>query len=307
MITPIVIKSGKSSMTQYRTFCCYGETRTGKSRFAGTFPNALFISDASERGWTTLETMPEDAFYHPGQGPVILPVADQQAMVAALHTAEQWVRAGYIDTVVVDSLTFYAESWLQHEIAKMLAAPGSKGIDTRSLYGALASHLSNTRVQIHKWPCHVVWLALQAPPDDNQLGGPMLSGKSRQRFPAGCDHIFRHRKYDATFEDGSVGPVFEVQTAAHTNYVGGGRDGGALPDTIPWPSFRIVAEYLGLPEFPAKQVPDAEVGKAIGVVAAAAAGTPSAPAAPAPSKANGAAPPTAPQKLRGTAPPVRAR
>lgn len=258
MIQPIRIRSGASSMAQFRTFCCYGDTRVGKTYFAGSFPNTLFISDASERGWTTLEHMPEDHFYHSGKGPVVLPVADQQGMMVALTIAEDWVRKGWVTTVVVDSLTFYAESWYQHELQKMLKTiSGSRGLDTRALYGAMANHLSNTRVQVHKWPCHVVWLALAAPPDDQQLGGPMLSGKSRQRFPAGCDYIFYHRKWIAEDPE-SKAPVtvYEARTQAYDRYLAGGRDGGLLPDPLAWPTFRTVADFLGLPEWEPADVPD---------------------------------------------------
>ncbi len=264
MIQPIRIKSGTSTMTQFRTFCSYGDTRTGKTRFAGTFPNALFISDASERGWTTLEHMAETDFYHPGHGPVILPVSNQTAMNHALVIAEDWVRRGWISSVVIDSLTFYAESWYQHELQKMLAAPGSKGPDVRSLYGALGNHLSNTRQIVHSWPCHVVWLALASAPADGESGGPMLTGKSKHRFPAGCDHIFYHRRYEAVDPD-TQQPVmvFEARTQPYDRYIGGGRDNGLLPDPLVWPTFRTVAELLSLPEFPATSVPDSAISNAV--------------------------------------------
>lgn len=307
MIQPIRIRSGQSSAASYRTFCCYGDTRAGKTFFAGTTPNALFISDASERGWTTLEHMPEDQFYHPGKGPVVLPVADQSQMIVALTIAEEWVRNGWITTVVIDSLTFYAESWYQHEHQKMLKAlgGGSKGMDTRALYGAMANHLSNTRVQVHKWPCHVVWLALAAPPDEQQLGGPMLSGKSRQRFPAGCDYIFYHRKWVAEDpETKAPVTVYEARTQAFDKYIAGCRDGGLLPDPMPWPTFRQVAEILGLPEWAPADVPDDAFEHAITLLKSAAP-TLAPPGAMAPPPSNGTSTP-APAAPRPR-PPVRQR
>ncbi len=281
-------------MTDYRTFCCYGDTRSGKSRFAGTFPNAVFISDASERGWTTLETMPQEDFYCPGQGPVILPVSDQADMIYALSVAERWVRQGFIDSVVVDSITFYAWSWFQTELQKQIAAAGAKGSDTRALYGALANHLSNTRQQIHKWPCHVVWTALAAPPEDQQPGGPMLPGQSRRSFPAGCDHILYHNKWMAKEEDGTEVEVYEVRTRAFGRYIGGGRDGGILPDPLSWPTFRLFAGHLNLREFPPKIVPDAELIAAVQQM-------PSTHAAPAANKT------IAPAKAPAAKPPVRTK
>lgn len=262
-VIPIRIQSGASSMTKYRTFCCYGDTRVGKTRFMGTFPNVVVIADASERGWVTMDTMPPDALYHPGQGPIILPVADQADMIYALSVAERWVYAGYIDTVGIDSLTFYAESWFQAQWKKMVAVMGDKA-DTRSLYAALANHLSDTRQQIHRWPCNVVWTALAAPPDDDNPGGPMVSGKSRQRFPAGCDHILYHRKWTAQDPDTKeFYEVFEARTKAFGKYLGGGRDNGMLPDPLNWPTFRLIAEHLNLPEFPPKLVPDSELTAAV--------------------------------------------
>ena len=47
MTLPIRIRpgAGDQSGTKYRTFCCYGNTRCGKTQFAATFPNPVFISD----------------------------------------------------------------------------------------------------------------------------------------------------------------------------------------------------------------------------------------------------------------------
>ena len=276
--TPIAIKSGLPSKANNRTFMCYGDTRSGKTRFAGTFPNALFISDKSERGWTTLETMPGTDFYHSDKAPLVLGVIDRQEMTEALTKAEQLVRMGLIDTLVVDSLTFYAESWYQSEQKKMISAGANAKLDTRALFGALSSHLADIRMLIHEWGCNVVWTALASPPEDGRQGGPMVSGKSRERFPAGCDHIFRHRRYDAVDDDNQPVVVYEARTCAADGYVGGGRDSGALPDTIPWPTYRTVAEYLGLPEVDPKLVPPELLIEPVGAAASTAAST--APIAP---------------------------
>lgn len=252
--TPIAIKSAEPSKANYRTFMCYGDTRTGKTRFAGTFPNALFIADKSERGWTTLETMPGVEFYHEDKPPLVFGVINRQEMTEALAKAEQLVKLGYIDTLVVDSLTFYAESWYQSELQATLAVPNAK-LDTRGLYGALSSHLADIRMQIHEWGCNVVWTALAAPPEDGRQGGPMISGKSRERFPAGCDHIFRHYRWESVDDDKQPIVGYSARTAPHENYVGGGRDSGAIPDPFNWPTFKWVAHYLQLPEYEAKHVP----------------------------------------------------
>lgn len=305
-VVPFQIRRGgnasATAITRYRTFFCYGVTRSGKTRFSGTFPNVLVIADASERGFTTLETMPEDDYYHPGNPPVVFPVRNQQEMTLALAIAERWVRAGLIDTVVIDSATYYANTYLTVEKMRSRAATGQ--VDTRALYGALAEHMANVRIQIHSWPCHVVWTALISPPDDNKPGGPALAGSSKDTFPAGCDHIFIHRVwehpgYEATDTEPAQPPytVFEARTKPYGKYIAGSRDGGRLPDPIFFPTFRSIVPDLGLIdidgnpiEFELKEVPAAEMDRAIAEfaaleaqaqsVAAAAVVQPQAPSAP---------------------------
>lgn len=300
-VTPFRIRRGgnanEAAMTRYRTFFCYGQTRSGKTRFAGTFPNVLVIADASERGYTTLETMPEVDYYHAENPPVVLPVKNQEQMALALTTAERWVRQGYIETVVIDSVTFYANTYLTVEKTRSRAAVGT--VDTRALYGALAEHMANVRIQIHSWPCHVIWTALMSPPDDHKGGGPLLAGSSRDSFPAGCDHIFIHRAWEAmseATEDAPAEPytVYEIRTRPWAKYIAGSRDGGKLPDPIFFPTFRGIEADLGLVdadgnpiEYASKGVPDAAFAQAIDAFAALDAPPPSAvQAAPAATTAN---------------------
>lgn len=309
MIQPITIQSGKSSHSKFRTFMCYGDIRTGKTHFTGSFPNAMIIADASERGWTTLEEMDPAWFYH-DKGPEVIPVHDQATMTWALAVAEECVKRGWIDTIVVDSLTFYAQSWFQAELKKMQRNPGPKGVDTRGLYGAMANHLTQVQQHIHGLPCNVAWTALAAPPDDEYPGGPMVSGKSRLSFPARCDYIFYHRKYEAQnaehTEDNPDAPpiikVYEAHTEGYDNrYIGGGRDGGKLPAVITSPTFRQVAEYLKLAEYEPKHVPQATKDKLytdlVPLPTGPSAPSPtSAPSAPAPAKAAASKPGPRPAK-----------
>lgn len=250
-ITPIRIKSG-DRRTSYKSILSYGRSRSGKTRFAATFPRVRFLSDASERGWTTIETMPDECYYEPSVPPEVWPIDDSSQMAEALAMSKADVFAGKILSLAIDSLTFYADShfaWLFQQAAK---TAGSKPVDTRALYGALAQHLQNLRIDIHKWPCNVIWLALEKSPDsDNPQGGPLLTGQSAQKFPAGCDHVFYHRSYTGPGEvDGKVEQCrfYEMRTAPFGQYLAGGRDSGLLPDPIFDPSYRQLAEALDIPD-----------------------------------------------------------
>ena len=264
-ITPVIIQRGDDSQpassSPYVTVLSYGDTRTGKTRFAATFPNVVVIADAGERGWDTIVHMPADQFYHPGKAPLVLPVRDQAEMDAALAVVEQWVKAGLVDTVVIDSITFYADAWLQN-VKRMYKGE----VDNFAVYGGLLDHLGYVRKVVHGWPCNVVWLALAAAPETKprRQGGPMLPGQSRDKFPPACNYCFYHRVYevtgDVTQEDGTVTKeswlVYEARTRMWEGYLAGGRDGGRLPDPLYYPTYRAsLAAPLGLPEFAPKDIP----------------------------------------------------
>jgi hypothetical protein len=172
-------------------------------------------------------------------------------MAEALRDAKPLVERGEVLTVGIDSLTFYGESfftWLKRRTLELNKDDPRFKLDTRALYGHLAEHMKTLRIDLHKWPCNVGWLALEAPPaEDTPLAGPLLIGKAREQFPAGCDHCFLHRAYTAKDEEGNEGRFFEMHTAPWGNYVVGGRDSGQLPPSVFNPTYREFAEYLGLP------------------------------------------------------------
>lgn len=256
-IVPIKIKQG-DTRASYKSILSYGPSRSGKTRFAATFPRPRFLSDASERGWTTIETMPSECFYEPDRPPEVWPVNNAQEMTEALNDCENDVWAGKIHTIVVDSLTFYGDVYFQWLLAQAVrSTPQGKAIDNRALYGALAQHLATLRTRIHQWPCNVIWLALERTPDaDHPRGGPLLTGQTAQKFPAGCDHVFLHRSYTMKVNEDADGKpcapydhkVFEMHTGPYGNYLVGGRDSGLLPSPIIDPDYRQFAQFLELPD-----------------------------------------------------------
>ncbi|HEX7094663.1 MAG TPA: AAA family ATPase [Acidimicrobiales bacterium] len=252
-IVPIQIKKG-DTRTTYKTILSYGRSRSGKTRFAATFPRPRFFSEASERGWTTLETMPSEQFFEPDRPPEVWPIENAEEMAEAFAKTKADVYEGRILTIVIDSLTFYSDAYFDDIFRRASATAGNRAVDKRALYGALAQHLQNLRTDIHRWPCNVVWLALEKTPgEDNPLGGPLLTGQTAQKFPAGCDHVFYHRAYTGNFQNEENGKVeamkiFEMRTAPFGPYLAGGRDSGMLPDPIIDPSYRQLMEYLELPD-----------------------------------------------------------
>jgi AAA domain-containing protein len=250
-----VIDVSKPGKIQRVTVLSYGMSRSGKTRFAGSWPRPLFLSDATESGWTTLANMDRNVLFEAGRDPIVWSIEKAADMMQAVHDAEALIRRGDIHTVVVDSLTFYADLFFNTLDAGM----GNRG-DPRQLYQKLGQHLKNLREQIHLLGSNVVWLALEKPPgEDTPIGGPMLSGQNAAKFAAGCDYVFYHR----SFQNQPNAPLqWEIRTRKYNQYQAGGRDEGRLPDPlgyvqvpdeeggqeifVPDCTYRTMAEALGI-------------------------------------------------------------
>lgn len=249
-IVPVVIKSG-DVRASYKTVLSYGRSRSGKTRWLGTWPRVLVLAEASERGWTTFETMPSEVFFEPDRPPLVWPIENAMQMEEALIAAEPMVQSGEVLTVGIDSLTFYQDSYFAMLKERWIKGNPGKALDNFAVYGALAEHLHSLRQRIHRWPCNVVWLALEQPATkDAPTGGPLLAGKAKERFPAGCDFIFYHRSYSFPSETpGAPADVYyEMHTAPYEKWLAGGRDSGLLEACIFNANYRDFATALGLPD-----------------------------------------------------------
>jgi hypothetical protein len=275
-----VIDVSKPGKIQRVTALSYGMSRAGKTRFAGSWPRPLFLSDATESGWTTLGNMDRNVLFEQGRSPIVWAIDRAADMMQAVHDAEPLVKRGEVQTVVVDSLTFYADLFFN-----TLDAAGGNRADARQLYQKLGQHLKNLREVIHLLGSNVVWLALEKPPgEDTPVGGPMLSGQNAAKFAAGCDYVFYHRSFQA---QPNTPLQWEVRTKKYGNYQAGGRDEGRLSDPlgyvqinddgqelfVPDCTYRTMAEALGI-------LPTLAEAAAAAPVAANGKGKPSGPPAP---------------------------
>lgn len=258
-----VIDISKPEKLHRITVLSYGASRSGKTRFAGTWPRPLFLSDATESGWTTLSNMDPAARHEADRAPQVWAVEKASDMLACIKDAEPLIKRGDVQTVVVDSLTFYQDLFLNH----VERVAGGR-VDLRQLYGKLASHLKELREQVHLLGTNVVWLALAKDPGEDQpVGGPMLTGQNAAKFSAGCDYVFYHRSFQPS---PSAAVSWEIRTRKFLNYAAGGRDEGLLPDPLGYLSvgennteqfvtdctYRTVAEALGItPAVPAAASP----------------------------------------------------
>lgn len=230
----IDLKPRPASELPTHTFMIYGDTRTGKTTWAGTMPRPLFLSDISEKGYTSLDeenwndaTTPR---FEADIAPIVWGIEKQSDMAEAIDKATPLIKAGRICSIVIDSASFYADLYLN------IILMAQKTRDNRKAYDELGVHLRNVRIQLHGLGVNVAWLALSQSPDfddEGKLrykGKPMIPGKQADKFMAGVDFILR-----ATTErmNPNVPPTFPFRTKEYASYIAGNRLGGrvnALPD-----------------------------------------------------------------------------
>lgn len=224
------------------TFLVYGDSRTGKTTWAATFPRPVFFSDVTEGGWDSIRHMDDDQLFEPGLKPLVWGIEKMADMAEARVKALPLIQSGRIQTIVVDSLSFYCDLYLNHLIGLQAKR------DMRAAYGDLGNHLRDLRVQTHGLPVNVVWLCLaKHPSDDSPLAGPMIPGQQADKFMAGVHYIFHSRAHQEKRGQEYAPAVFEMRTKKYANYIAGNRLGGRagdLPDPLVG-SYSTLMQHLG--------------------------------------------------------------
>lgn len=239
----IVIGGPKGQPTyEPLSFLVYGASGTGKTHYAASFPRPLFLADATERGWRTINTMNPEVWYEPGVAPAVWGIESAQDMIEAVTRLENELKAqpGKYLTLVVDSVTFYADLYFNDKWRQAGGAQNPK-IDMRDLYGKLKQHLYNLRISLQKLPINVVWLALEKQPEVGDAGGPAIPGAAAGTILAGADHVLYARKSRS-----KEGDVYELHTGGYGPFIARQRDGGLLDAVLNNYTYRDFAKDLGL-------------------------------------------------------------
>jgi AAA domain len=210
------------------TFLVYGDSRSGKTTWAASFPRPLFFSDVTEGGWDSIANMPDEWLFEPGVKPLVWGIENMADMAIAREKAAPLIASGRVQTVVTDSLSYYSDLYLNF----LLNMQAKK--DTRAAYGDLGVHLRDLRVKTHMLPVNVVWLCLAQHLEEGG-GGPMIPGQQAAKFMAGCHFIFHSRTYQEKRGQELLPATFELRTRKFNGYIAGNRLGGKanlLPDPL---------------------------------------------------------------------------
>lgn len=193
------------------TVLSYGPSRSGKTWFGATFPDPLFLSDKVEGGYVTIQGMPKEEFYD--KPPVIEVVSCAAEMRSAIERYKPDIAAGRFKTVLVDSLTFYAESF----VTEM----ESKFTNGQQFWGVYSKHIGWLQNNLHATGANVVWLALPRDGEDGKMGGPLLQGRQKELVPARCNTMIYHRSKQV----GKTSSVYEAHLQPFGKYPAGIRAG----------------------------------------------------------------------------------
>ncbi|KKM92264.1 hypothetical protein LCGC14_1220170 [marine sediment metagenome] len=251
----INIKQGPDQLT----VMLVGGSRAGKTYAAGTFPRPIFMSDASEHGWTTLGSIKPNDLYEEKRQPTAVGIETPVDMIAALKALQEQAAGNKVGlaewplaqgkwecgTVVIDSLTFYADAYFS-----ALEATSDNKNDKRAMYGELASHLRYIMIQFHRLPYHIIWTALSSINDDSRLRGALIPGSTAAKAPARCDiwlylEPFTEKAKGGDKDSRENDVIYEAHTQNYAGNKAGHRFGDRFPAIIE-PNFQVIEECLGM-------------------------------------------------------------
>jgi len=235
---PVDLKAGSSILSEGK-FLLYGQSGSGKTRFAGTFPKPVFFADSTEAGWSTLSGMdPKKDFFEPNVYPIVEPISSAQEMTTLLGKYEPYFKSKKYRTLVVDSLTFYVDSYLSYLSMR------SEMKDGRQVYQALYNHLRYLMIRAHQMADFVVWTCLLKEPD--HPGGEanvMLPGKIKTMAPAAASYFLYLSIENSNPKEP---PKFSIHTKKYGIFparVRGGTE--ALPSPLEENTFKCFVKALG--------------------------------------------------------------
>lgn len=229
----------------------YGATKTGKTRFMASLPKPLLITQSSTRGSETVRALKqicaEEAFYDAKTPPVIWEVDNSMETLAAIAEVEAMLKKDptVFRSVVIDDLSYYADSWMTQWVMDQ----GAKSFDMRKAYGDLHWHMSYLVDRCHAMPVHMGWTASERGPEEAGVKGGILVGSKRtgEMMPGKINYVFYHEA-SGTGES----QKYNIHTRPYGVYAAGGRDAGQLPAILPEHHFRNIEEFCRIKPFLAR-------------------------------------------------------
>lgn len=223
-----------------------GTSSSGKTSFVATAPKPLIIGDEIEAGFNTLYSIDPALLWDGKTPPEVWAIQNIKDIGPMLVELEKLAQGGKFPwkTVVLDPVSLYTDRVLFEMGENGKKSDGTK-MDGRELYGDLATHLYSIIRRFHALPAHVIWCSHVNPGTEESTIA--VGGQMAHKFPAYCD--FKWFTNVNTIPGRP--PIFELRTQPFRTFkfLGCRYGQGRIPDPC-IPSFKVIAQQLGLPEQP---------------------------------------------------------
>lgn len=195
----------------------YGDTGSGKTEIASTFPRPLFLVPRSEMSVTTLSGRNFPYLVVTDRSSSYNPRTKMGGLTSILDHLEAFYKkdaASFpFDTIVLESVTHYMEM----VIAEL--TDGHKAQMDPGRYGKLANHLSNIHSRLSNMEIHTVYTALARWHEDTGKGGPHIPGKTGDMLPSACDvYAYTVAEDQGSDKNGKKPLKFSLHTRTYKNY-----------------------------------------------------------------------------------------
>jgi hypothetical protein len=188
----------------------FGAVGTWKTTWAGQWPKPIFLSVGPEGGDDALVQLPT---LYGVQIPRTYHITSPKMMVEKVERIARDYRAMDVNTVVIDSVTFYVDLWIAElmelryndpKIRERIEKAGGEATNmTMRDWGLLAMHVRDLAMKLHKTPLNVIWIALEKEikENDEQRGTsrvvavePYVRGETYVKLPGMCKMIIHANK-----------------------------------------------------------------------------------------------------------------
>jgi hypothetical protein len=231
------VKNAQQLIQPWTHWFLYGDSGSGKTLAASTFPRPVFLVPQNEGSITSLrgrdvpyyEIVDMGSALVSGRGGMLRVLDELEAMYAEDPNTFPY------DTVVVESLSHYCDL-----VTEELTGGGIRPMD-QFRWGQLSSHLRTIQVRLRRLDVHAVFTSLArttTADDGTVIGDAMIPGQSSIKLPAACDVI---GYCEVTTSKNN--PVHRIHFRRHKHFIARSRFDG-LPATIDNFSFQQVETLL---------------------------------------------------------------
>lgn len=257
------------SVQEGLTVFLYGGLGTRKTTWAALWPKPLFLSMGPEGGDDALAMLPS---LYGVPVPPVFRIKSVSQMVEKIDLIRKKYVEWDVNTVVVDSTTYYIDMWiydlLQHRypgisLSKLEEGGMAAAMVTRD-WGLLATHMKDIAMKLHGTRLNVIWLALEKPERISDNKGesrvvaltPFTKGEASVKIPGMCKMIMHAMRVMKPNPYNSLTmvtePVFYTSPTHLTKDFVRHKFGNAFPEGIlkdsaygDMPTFRAIYERIG--------------------------------------------------------------